>query len=321
VSPLPTLPYLAPWYRVAAGAGKVVLEYGQRIVCLEGGAAEHLVPAILPLLDGLRTQDEIVVLLGEPARPAVEHALELLADHGLLREGPPLAAELGRPPTGVVELLAALSPGLEPLGNTAAAVAGLSIGAVGRGAAGLEATRMLRLSGVEVEWLDRIEGRVDLVVCAPAPEELPCLPEWNEQALEGSQPWLQILPFDGRYATVGPLYLPGDTGCYECFIRRRAANLGAGDELALLGPAPASYPSAPPLDAVLGGIAAQVALQWLVLDDHYAPAGFYALEPLPSFALTTHHLHRVPRCDACSGLADVASPLPWFKELPVAAGA
>ena len=59
---------------------------------------------------------------------------------------------------------------------------------------------------------------------------------------------------------------------------------------------------------------------WLVLGDHYTPAGFYALETLPSIALTTHYLHRVPRCEACSGIADMAGPLPWYKEMPLAAG-
>ena len=318
VDPLPTYPYLAPWYRIAATDERVVLEYGQRIVCLEGGAAQRLLPALLPLLDGSRTVDEVVTVLGEAARPAVENALAQLAAKSLLLEGPSLSDAVPRPGAGVAELLASLRPGSEPLLDSAAQVAACSVGAVGLSTAGLDAARLLRLSGVDVEWAGRIESGVDLVVCAPAPDELPRLREWNRQALEAAQPWLQVLPFDGRYATVGPLYLPGDTGCYECFRRRRAANLGALGELEVLEAVPAGYPAAPGLDAVLGGLAAQVALHWLVLGDHYAPAGFYALEPLPVFALTSHHLHRVPRCDACSGLADVAAPLPWYKEVPVA---
>ena len=57
---IPALPYLPPWYRVVSGEGKVVLEFGQRIVNLEGRAAERLLPALLPLLDGTRAVDEIV---------------------------------------------------------------------------------------------------------------------------------------------------------------------------------------------------------------------------------------------------------------------
>jgi bacteriocin biosynthesis cyclodehydratase domain-containing protein len=129
-----------------------------------------------------------------------------------------------------------------------------------------------------------------------------------------------VLPFDGRYAGVGPLYLPGDTCCHECFRLRRAANVDAADELPLLDGVPARYPASPPVDAVVGGLAALVALGWLVLGDHYAPAAFYALELVPTLSLTLHHVHRVPRCPACSGLGDVAPPLPWYKEAPLAAG-
>lgn len=316
--PLPSLPYLPPWYRIVCEPGKVVLEHGQRIVCLEGGAADRLVPVLLPLLDGLRTVDEIVAALGEPVRPAVEHALRELSEHGLLESGPPVAPDAALPVRGAAELLASLRPGL-PVAESAAAVEAATVAIAGRGRGGLEAARLLRASGVSVEWRDDLEG-VDLALCAPSPGELPALSEWNARALANRQPWLQILPFDGRYAAVGPLCLPGDTCCYECFRLRRFANLGAADELALLDRTPAAYPSAPALDAIAGGLSAELALQWLVLRDHFAPAAFYALEPLPTLRLTVHHVHRVPRCSACSGLEDVAAPLPWFKEVPLAAG-
>jgi bacteriocin biosynthesis cyclodehydratase domain-containing protein len=313
---IPTLPYLAPWYRVGAAKDKVVLEYGQRMVCLEGAAAGRLVPALLPLLDGTRTVDEIVGVLGEPARPAVAHALDRLGEHGVLLEGPPLAGDLPAPLTGAIELLASLAPRSGPLAETAETLASRSAVIVGDGDAGIEIGRLLRQSGVSVERAEAIAGGADLAICAPAPSELPRLSDWNGQALDAPQPWLQVLPFDGRYAALGPLYLPGDTCCYECFRLRRAANLDADDELPLLEATPAAFPSAPALNAVVGGLATMLALEWLVLGDHYAPAAFYALGLQPVLSLTVHHVHRVPRCPVCSGLADVAAPLPWHKEIP-----
>jgi bacteriocin biosynthesis cyclodehydratase domain-containing protein len=315
---VPALPYLPPWYRIARTPDKVVLEYGQRVVCLEGRAAERLLPALLPLLDGTRTVDEIARALGEPARPAVEHALAELAANGLLTEGPPLAAETPRPFAGTAALLASLRPGAPPPAEAAARVTGCSVALLGDGTAGIEAARLLRSSGVEVRRADAVGPGVDLSVCAPSGGELDCLSTWNEQALAARSPWLQVLPFDGRYASLGPLYLPGDTCCYECFRLRRAANLDAREELTLLDSLPASYPAAPALDAVVGGLAALLALGWLVLGDHYAPAAFYAFELVPVLGLDVHHVHRVPRCPACSGLEDIAPPLPWYKEVPVA---
>ncbi len=319
VDGVPSLPYLAPWYRLARGPGKMVLEHGQRLVCLEGAATERLLPALLPLLDGTRTVDEIARALGEPARPAVEQALVQLAAHGVLVEGPPPDAE-PRPFAEAAELLASLRLAGRSPADMAAAVAGCSVAVVGRGTAGIEVARLLRQSGAEVDRADAPAAGFDLTVCAPSGAELPQLAEWNRAALRARSPWLQILPFDGLYAAVGPLYLPGDTCCYECFRLRRVANLGAGEELALLEQAPAAYPVPATVDAIVAGLAAQLVLGWLVLGDHYVPAAFYALELQPSIALSIHHVHRVPRCSSCSGLADAASPLPWYKEVPVELG-
>jgi bacteriocin biosynthesis cyclodehydratase domain-containing protein len=315
VRKLPTLPYLAPWYRIARAPGKVVLEYGQRIVCLEGGAADRLVPTLLPLLDGTRTVDEIVRVLGGQVRPAIENAIAELESHGLLIDGPPVDPTEARPVADTARFLAALRPGGSSLAEAAESIRGCSVAVAGEAPAGVEAARLLRAGGVEVEHTDGPAVGADLTICAPSPAELLELRRWNGRALGVAAPWLQVLPFDGRYAAVGPLYLPGDTCCYECFRLRRAANIDAAEELPLLDDVPGRYPSAPVVEAVTGAIAAELALGWLVHGDHYAPAAFYALELVPTISLTVHHVHRVPRCSACSGLADVAAPLPWHKEI------
>ena len=238
---IPALPYLAPWYRIAATDDEIVLEYGQRIVCLAGRAGAALMPALLPLLDGTRTLDEIVDVLGEPARPAIDVALERLTEYDLVLEGPPLPADAPAPLVATAELLASLRPaGLSPA-EMAESLGSQSVAVVGIGAAAVEVGRLLRQSGVRVEREETISSGFDLVICAPAPAELPRLGEWNGQALACGQPWLQVLPFDGRYAAIGPLYLPEETSCFECFRLRRLANLGAGDELRLLEAMPATY--------------------------------------------------------------------------------
>jgi bacteriocin biosynthesis cyclodehydratase domain-containing protein len=315
---LPALPYLAPWYRLVQLPGKVVLEHGQRVVALEGRAVSRLVPALLPLLDGTRTLDEIVGILGDAARPAVENVLLALAQRSALVDGPPVPDDEPRPFAETGALLASLHPGGGAVADAVEALHGCSVAIAGQASLGLEIARLMRSSGVTLDFAERPAPGVDLTICAPDRDELPLLRTWNEQAIEAALPWLQVLPFDGRYAAVGPLYLPRDTCCHECFRLRRTANLEAGEDLALVEDAPAAYPTAPAVDALAAAIAVQLALGWLVLGDHYAPAAFYAVELVPTIALTVHHVHRVPRCPVCSDLADVAPPLPWHKEIPVA---
>src|SRR5579864_6203360 len=80
-------PLLKPWYRLSAEGGRSVLRYAGSVLEFEGAAAERLLPHLLPLLDGTRTVDEVVAELGDPVRPAIEHALSLLRGHELLTEG------------------------------------------------------------------------------------------------------------------------------------------------------------------------------------------------------------------------------------------
>jgi len=311
---IPALPYLAPWYRIAIADDEVVLEYGQRIICLAGRAGAVLVPVLLPLLDGTRTLDEIVEVLGDAARPAIEAALERLGEYDLLLDGPPLPDEVPEPLAGTAELLASLRPSEVTLREVAASIGSQSVALVGSGPIAAEVTRLLRLSGVQVRRDETVSSGVDLVVCAPGPAQLPALGEWNRQALTSGQPWLQVLPFDGRYASVGPFYVPDETCCFECFRLRRLANLDGSDEYALLEATPAAYPAPPALHALVAGIATTLALEWLVLRNHYVPSAFYGVELGPVLGVSLHHVHQVPRCPACSELADVAEPLPWHKE-------
>jgi bacteriocin biosynthesis cyclodehydratase domain-containing protein len=316
----PAFPYLAPWYRIATTDEEVVLEYGQRIICLAGRAGAVLMPILLPLLDGTRTFDEIVEVLGEPARPAIEAALERLDELHLLLEGPPLSDDVPVPLAATAELVASMRPGELTPDAVAVSLGSWSVAVAGSGQGAAEVARLLRQGGVRVGREDSISSRADLVVCVPSPAELPRLDDWNEQALAAGQPWLQVLPFDGRYAAIGPLYLPDETCCYECFRRRRLANLDTGDELPLLEATPAAYPTAPAVQALTAGIATTLALGWLALRDQQVPSAFYAVELVPALGVSLHYVHRVPRCTACSGLAEVAAPLPWHKENTVVGG-
>jgi bacteriocin biosynthesis cyclodehydratase domain-containing protein len=314
---LPQTPALKPWYRVLHRDDEVLLQYAEALVSFEGRAAGLLLPSLLPLLDGTRSVDEIVEVLGAAVRPAVENALALLCEHGLLTE---------RTPPGVVDSVRRSAEFLavaDPLGRSAreliAVLETASAAVVGSGALAADVASGLRRSGLgRLARLPLDAARADLeplelAVAVPAGEELPGLPAWNESALKATLPWLQVLPFDGVFSAVGPLYVPGESACYECFRTRRASNVDEGRGFLALQDVAAPLPAAAGLEQAVAGLAATLALRWLVHGDQFLPGTWYALELHPQPSLEAHVLYRVPRCPVCSGLAVAAQPLPWHK--------
>jgi bacteriocin biosynthesis cyclodehydratase domain-containing protein len=322
-SGLPRLPYLAPWYRLTRDDGRLVLSYAHSAIVLEGAAVAKLMPILLPLLDGRSTVEEIDQRLGAAAGPAVRNALRTLADRGVLTDGPPIAGAAPAPDAEAARLLAAtVGNGLtEARGK--AVLEGSHVSVIGGGITATEIDRLLRASGLEkldrLDWDARgsgLEG-VDLVIAAPEPSELLLLEQWNQTALGARQPWLSVLPFDGRIAAVGPLYVPGQTCCYECFRRRRAANLTMDErDYWALESAPAAYPSAPPLQSMAAGLAATLALRWIGerasgQTASSLPAAMHAIEWESGLEVHRHFVYRVPRCPAC--FDERGAPSPWHS--------
>ena len=306
-SDVPERPLLAPWYRLVGDGERLLLEHAQRVVVLEGAAVRMLLPVLLPLLDGTRTVDELVLRVGLPAREAIDLALETLATHDLLREGPDAPPPVRRAAHAVASAYG-LAPALaaERLG---AAV----VGVVGASPAALEVARVVHAEGAgEVRRLGwRTGGAVDLVVVAPAEDELDALTAWNRRALATGTRWLPVLPYDGRFAAVGPLVVPHETACYECLLLRRAANLEYGDDLAEIEATPLSADGGAAFELLLAATAAHLVVRWVVGRDTTVAGVLYALETAPAPAITEHTVLRVPRCPACSPAGRLAPPLPW----------
>jgi bacteriocin biosynthesis cyclodehydratase domain-containing protein len=310
-------PLLKPWYRLAAGAERVTLRFGESLLELEGRAASTLLPELLPRLDGTRTVDEIVAALGMPIRPAIEHALALLAAHGLLTEAP--APGLHDGCRRSAELLSATDPHRRSPRELAQRLGEARVAIVGAAQTAEEVARLLQLAGVAVvaraAWAEPLPEATELALAAPRGDELALLDAWNEGMLHAGVPWLQLLPFDGALAAVGPLFLPGETACHRCYRLRRAAHLPRGGDP--LGPG--RYPSAPALDAVQAGLGATVALRRLTGGGGLDAGVLLALEAAPELTLTRHVVYRVPRCPACSPAQAQAVLSPWHEESAVAA--
>jgi bacteriocin biosynthesis cyclodehydratase domain-containing protein len=297
-------PLLKPWYRLSVDDGGTVLRYAGSVLEFEGAGAKRLLPHLLPLLDGTRTVEEVVSELGEPVRPAVEHALSLLRAHDLLTAGaPPDAAAGGR---RSAELLSAVDPAGRTPADLHARLVAVEVRVLGSGPAAELVARLLQASNVlavdRLEWDD--DAPADgLVVAVPASEELGELAQWNRGAVG---PWLQVLPFDGRLAAVGPVFVPGQTACHECFLLRRDSTIAPWPDRAQ-----GRHCGSPALDAVLAGLAAHIALRWLAAGELADAGVLLAVDPGAELRCTRHFVHRVPRCPVCSPSAQRAAASPW----------
>jgi bacteriocin biosynthesis cyclodehydratase domain-containing protein len=303
---VPRYPLLAPWYRIVRDERRLLLEHGRSVVVVEGSAVETLLPALLPLLDGTRTVDDIVAELG--ARRAVERALDLLGAGGVLVEGP--AASAADAAATSIAAAYAIGPAV-----VAERLRGARIGVVGASAAADLIARTLRASGVgevmPVDWDG--ESAVDVAVVAPTTGEAPRLVDWNRGALSRGVRWLLLWPFDGRHSLVGPLMVPGETACYECVQLRLAAHLDFGADLRRIEGVPAAARATVPIEFLTAALAAQIALCWLGGADLALPGLLHVLETRPTLALGTHPVLRVPRCPACSIVHRLAPLLPWHE--------
>ena len=297
-------PLLKPWYRLSLEDGGAVLRYAGSVLEFEGAAAKRLLPHLLPLLDGTRTVDEVVEELGDAVRPAIEHALSLLRAHDLITAGaPPDAAAGGR---RTADLLAAVDAAGRTPEELHARLVAVEVRVLGTGPPSELVARVLQASNVlavdQLGWDD--DAPADgLVVAVPASEELPELAAWNRRALG---PWLQVLPFDGRLAAIGPVIVPGQTACHECFLLRRDSTIAPWPDRTQGG-----HPGSPALDAVVAGLAAHVALRWLAAGELADAGVLLAVDPGPELRCTRHFVHRVPRCPVCSPSAQRAAASPW----------
>jgi bacteriocin biosynthesis cyclodehydratase domain-containing protein len=316
---LPARPYFKPWWRITREAARVSFHYGAETVVCEGQDAVSLLPRVVEFLDGRHSAEQIAAELPPAVRPLLGEALELFARHGLLLDGPPAGDDGPLEVRDALRFIAATQPGTTAPGQGAAALARLRAGIVGSSLVGAELARVLERLGAVAEplaWDVPAEAQrfCDVVVAAPAAHELAELPEWNRRALAAGTTWLQVLPFDGSFAAVGPLYIPGETACYECFLHRRAANAADAAQFWAMQDTPAAYPSALPVDVALAGLTGLALLRWHLARDPALPGTFTALTIGGEVALSSHTVYRVPRCRACATVTLTAPVWPWFGE-------
>ena len=256
----------------------------------------HFFELVAPLIDGRRSADDIVEKLQAQASPAeVYYALMLLEEKGYIVEGghafPPGEAAVwavqGIDPAAAARRLAETKTSVTALGNVAAKPF-------------LALLKSLRVrvgkkeAGLGIVLTDNYLRRE--------------LEAYNRDALRGGRPWVLIKPV-GSEIWVGPVFRPGETGCWECMARRlrinRAVEMFAQrrQERDEPFPVPAAVTSA--TSQLAYSLAATVIAKWIAGGETPKLEGNVLSLSLLSLQTQFHELVRQPLCPACG---DGAAP-------------
>jgi ribosomal protein S12 methylthiotransferase accessory factor len=132
----------------------------------------------------------------------------------------------------------------------------------------------------------------------------------NADALRSGRPWL-LVKASGAQVWLGPLFVPGKTGCWECLARRLRANcpvLGYLDQFHAAGLPAVVRGQSPATQAVAWGLAAHAVAAWAA---HGQPPanleGKIRTLDLHTWEWQTHNLLRLPSCPACGRAGDQAA--------------
>jgi ribosomal protein S12 methylthiotransferase accessory factor len=133
----------------------------------------------------------------------------------------------------------------------------------------------------------------------------------NTEALRAGRPWLLVKP-TGRLVWVGPLFRPGQTGCWECLSRRLRSNLPVPSYLETRnghpGPVVNDRACTPATLQVAWGLAASAVASWVVRGELPELDGKVQTLDVPTWRKQTHNLVRLPFCTACGRGEDPARP-------------
>jgi ribosomal protein S12 methylthiotransferase accessory factor len=128
------------------------------------------------------------------------------------------------------------------------------------------------------------------------------LRDHNAAALRAARPWVLVKPI-GRVIWVGPLFVPGKTGCWECLAERLRANSPVAAYLqgrnGHAGSVTQDRATTPATLQVAWGLAANAVASWIVRGALPELEGKLQTLDIPTWRMQTHTLVRLPFCPAC----------------------
>ncbi len=299
-----------------AGDDALTLRRGATTVRIDGEYAPEIVGAILDLAtDAGRTEDELVASFAPEAQASIRSLVGELRARRLLL------------PADAVDDAAAESPldvfywhfGLQderspsPPRGEVVAVAGSTRTAArlcallheaGFGEAAVVADRDLDEKAAEERVAGALGGRLPTALAAVSESGFEPLREWNDFSLEHELPFLPVA-IEDLVAYVGPLVVPYQTACFECFLRRRYSNLdeaAAREPVELRGGGTRILGLHPAISDVAAGAAALELSKLFIPWRSAQQAGYVLTFNLLASRFARHRVLKVPRCPACGSL-------------------
>ena len=137
--------------------------------------------------------------------------------------------------------------------------------------------------------------------------------EWNRSCLEHKRHFLPVALQD-LIGYVGPLVVPGETACLECFRMRRNSHLNDSESQRITEDSAFEGQGAigfhPSMASILGDIAALELTKFYSGALPYPKVGTLIEVDMLETGLTSRKILKVPRCRACSSLLTRSSASP-----------
>jgi bacteriocin biosynthesis cyclodehydratase domain-containing protein len=319
---IPDNPRLVSWVReVEMDGGVLQLRSSEAFYHVRHPMLAATYRAAAPFLDGTRTVDTLKEELPDVEPTVLIFLLKMLRGMGLIVDG--AAKGMAREQVSRITFFEQLTDDPVSVANRLSAG---RIFVLGSRALSILVTKILKEAGcaaarscflAEGDWsaaaMQReLDGwRPELIVmCTEAPMTVTALMV-NEFALRCNIPWLHVT-ISGTSALLGPLIIPGQTGCFTCFDSRLRANLKAADSTAAEVVSPlgdfrsGDFGGFAPFHHVVAGNAASEATRFI---GGYAPPTMVGrCIEIDGALLTTkrHDVLRVPKCPACQSVRSSA---------------
>jgi bacteriocin biosynthesis cyclodehydratase domain-containing protein len=325
---------LAPWFEASRNDHMIVFQHGHRFVVYLGKEAADTIETVLDVIQQSEGCEAALGNFSEESRPVAKAIMHKLRSYGILQDlsqqgaaswalaakeivGGEMSCEDIETKENQVKLIV-ISNGTVP--DVARMLAQEN---------GLRNTRWVE-NVAEEQIFDILDGEDEdgLIVYSPTAHNDRLGAAINRWALSRERAWMQILPYNGGEAVIGPLFIPRQTACYECFrLRRRAASahgkeqrvMDDGDAITFANSGASSWNS-PAESGIVWSMFFQL-LSIEMLDLHSLP-----MTPLRGQAHTVcfdecgvavehHRVFTVPRCPACRK-PSLPMPQPWTASDP-----